>query len=180
MPGNEDFVYQGVELGIIDVRGDGTVWRIGQRHKTKRGFVVLPISVPRPVRYLDKDGYLIVTLMLDNERKLAKVHRLVWRHFRGVIPVGLTINHKNGNKIDNRIDNLELMTVVENLKHASRVLDAFSRGEQHYRSRLTTEQVSEVRKRLAQGETQGEVASFFGVSRPSISNIATGHTRRRG
>jgi hypothetical protein len=48
----------------------------------------------------------------------VNVHRVVYRAFHGPIPEGLVINHLNGIKTDNRINNLEACTEAENAKHA--------------------------------------------------------------
>ena len=51
-----------------------------------------------------RQGYL--TISVQGKQKF--IHRLVWEEFNGVIPKGLQINHKDGNKSNNHIDNLEL------------------------------------------------------------------------
>ncbi len=60
--------------------------------------------------------------MLDGKRHHALAHRLVYRHFKGPIPAGLTVNHLNGMRGDNRPENLELATASEQKLHAIRVL----------------------------------------------------------
>lgn len=47
-----------------------------------------------------------------------EIHRIIWEHTRGPIPDGMQINHKNGVKTDNRIQNLELVTPSQNTLHA--------------------------------------------------------------
>lgn len=47
-------------------------------------------------------------------------HRVVWQAFRGPIPEGVTVNHINGIKNDNRLDNLELASHAEQFAHAIR------------------------------------------------------------
>lgn len=49
--------------------------------------------------------------------KRFKIHRLVWLCFKGSIPEGLQINHKDNDKTNNRIVNLELLTASDNIKH---------------------------------------------------------------
>lgn len=58
----------------------------------------------------DRSGYQRVTLTSGNVHKRYMVHRLVYSSFCGDIPQGLFINHKNENKTDNRVENLELVT----------------------------------------------------------------------
>lgn len=42
--------------------------------------------------------------------KQFREHRLIWESAHGPIPAGMIIHHKNGNKLDNRLENLELVT----------------------------------------------------------------------
>lgn len=51
------------------------------------------------------------------KKKDKYVHRLVWEAHFGLIPDGLDVNHKNGIRSDNRIENLELLTRKENVIH---------------------------------------------------------------
>lgn len=46
------------------------------------------------------------------------VHRLVWLVFRGKIPKGYVINHIDGNKRNNKLTNLEMITHAQNIQHA--------------------------------------------------------------
>lgn len=62
----------------------------------------------------DKYGYLVVNLSVDNVVKTRKVHRLVWLTFNGPVPSGKVINHINEDKTDNRLENLNLLSVKEN------------------------------------------------------------------
>ena len=63
----------------------------------------------------DKSGYPKVDL---GRRKTRNVHRLIWEAFNGPIPDRLEVNHRNGDKNDNRLENLELVTRSENMTHA--------------------------------------------------------------
>lgn len=55
-------------------------------------------------------------------RKTHFVHRLVCEAFIGAIPKGMTVNHKDGNKANNRAENLEILSYKDNHLHAFRVL----------------------------------------------------------
>ena len=43
-------------------------------------------------------------------------HRMIWEEHHGKIPQGFVVHHKNGNKHDNRIENLELLSCHEHMK----------------------------------------------------------------
>jgi hypothetical protein len=64
-----------------------------------------------------KHGYTRVTLHMEGRKRQDKVHRLVAEAWFG-LPKGMTVNHKNGVKTDNRAENLEYCTMSENLNHA--------------------------------------------------------------
>lgn len=64
-------------------------------------------------------GYTMVKL---SDRKLRLIHRLVAEAFLGPIPDGMVVNHKNGIRDDNRLENLEYISQRENIIHARDVL----------------------------------------------------------
>lgn len=70
----------------------------------------------KPAR--DKDGYLRITLTSNGKRKSYFIHRLVARVFLDGYDEKLQVNHKNGIKDDNKVENLEMVTLQENIKHS--------------------------------------------------------------
>lgn len=65
-----------------------------------------------------KDGYCQIHAKGD---RFYYLHRLVYEAHRGPIPAGLEINHKDLNKQNNALDNLEAVTHAENIRHAIRL-----------------------------------------------------------
>jgi hypothetical protein len=63
-------------------------------------------------------GYLLVSLSTNNIKNTKSVHVLVATLFLGTKPAGLEINHIDGNKLNNNIENLEYVTKSQNQKHA--------------------------------------------------------------
>lgn len=65
-----------------------------------------------------KNGYFYVTLSVGNKGRNCTVHRLVALAFIGPPPEGKTdVNHKDSNRTNNRLDNLEWMSRKENSRH---------------------------------------------------------------
>lgn len=64
------------------------------------------------------NGYLIVSLRKDNKRKNHYIHRLVGEAFLNDYLSILTINHKDFNRKNNNVSNLEVCTIQENLKYS--------------------------------------------------------------
>lgn len=65
-----------------------------------------------------KAGYLKVQLFNNGTQFSRYIHRLVVETFIGEIPVGLEVNHIFGQKADNRLENLEVVTHAKNTQHA--------------------------------------------------------------
>ena len=122
-----------------------------------------------------KDGYLRVNLSKDGKALRCTIHRLVAQTFLENTDNKETVNHIDGNKTNNNVDNLEWATRSENLKHAvDSGLKVPVRGEQNGRAKLTKSKVREIRERRAINPkvwTLTMLAKEYGVGRAHISNI---------
>ena len=71
---------------------------------------------------LDGDGYIRYSLRLSTGRRHINAHRLVYETFCGNLISNLVINHKNGIKHDNHMDNLEQISIKQNQEHSRDIL----------------------------------------------------------
>jgi hypothetical protein len=123
------------------------------------------------------DGYLTIAPRKNGQAKYYLVHRLVLMLFYGPPPEGYHANHKDGNKMNNSIDNLEWVTCLDNSRHAwHNGLMNPSRGEKHGMSKLTKTEVKEIRALLCQKVPHRKIANRFGVSKSCITHISIGTT----
>lgn len=125
-------------------------------------------------------GYRSVNLSKNAQTKTWLIHRLVLLAFIGACPDELQVNHKNGNKADNHLGNLEYVTVSENHEHARKVLGKAIGGTSQFgikngSAKLTDNDVREIRRLLAEGNlSQEKIAKMFGINQTKISNIKLG------
>lgn len=125
----------------------------------------------------DKDGYLFVTLCAGGISNGAKVHRLVAEHF--LPPSDLNeVNHKDFNKANNAVENLEWSTRKANQVHA-RDGGRFSASSNPKRSKkLNLETVRQVRAAREEGATYAALAEQFGISASTALKIVRGEIWR--
>ena len=122
--------------------------------------------------------YRKIALYRNKEHWQVHIHQLVALTFLGPCPQGKQINHKNGLKSDNRLENLEYISPSDNCKHAVRVgLHRPMSGERHPRAKLNKHQVRLIR-RMCQHKIadQCAIGRLFGVAQSAISNIKNDKT----
>lgn len=119
---------------------------------------------------IDGKGYAVVSLGKNNKMVSYLVHRLVAEAFIPNPNNKPEVNHKDGNKLNNHVSNLEWVTKKENETHA------LINGLKPYGERVHTAKIEEwdvlvIRKRIRNGETQSVVAKDYGLSQPTVSEI---------
>lgn len=122
--------------------------------------------------WLDRHGYTRITLCREGKVKTRGIHQLVMAAFKGVCPTGYEVNHMNFVKNDNRPENLEYVTPVENkvhywLKHIS----VKKIGKVSHPAKLTDEDVRAIRKLHAGGIAGREIAERLGVHDSTVSRV---------
>ena len=115
-------------------------------------------------------GYVRVGLRRDGRQFQCQVHHLVLGAFVEPRPPTRECNHIDGNKLNNRVANLEWVTRSENMKHAFRLGLNSVRGERSPRHKLSAAQVLEIRRMASLGDiTQRQIGLLFNVT--NISDI---------
>ena len=91
-------------------------------HSIKLGKTWVGNELHRPCKIVLLKGYMQVSLCKNGKYIRQAVHRLVWQTFCGRIEGRLEINHKDLDRANNRLNNLELVTHQQNIQHA---IDAY-------------------------------------------------------
>ena len=137
------------------VRSDGTVFSLKTNKQLRPG----PNS----------RGYLTVNLYDGSVPKKPRsflLHRLVAEAFLGASE--LQVNHKDGNKFNNHVDNLEWVTGKENIRHAIDVLGISFLCQRHPRAKLSDYQILTIRSSCKKTK---EIAIEFGISEKHVRDI---------
>lgn len=118
----------------------------------------------------DKDGYQKVQLTHDGHPKGLPVHGLVLLAFVGPCPDGLQCRHLDGNPANNHVSNLAWGTRIENAQDT--VLHGTAiRGEKSPNAKLKPDDVLEIRRRRANGDTLADIAYDYDISSTIVSLI---------
>ena len=120
-------------------------------------------------------GYARV--QLGSSKNKHFIHRLVAECFLEAKEGNVFVNHKDGNKSNNRVDNLEWCTMKTNNIHAVQTgLRNPVKGESHPQSKLTEKNAIEIIRLLNQGINCTQIGKRFSVDRKTIADIKNGKT----
>lgn len=135
----------------------------------------LPAEIFKPSK--NNYGYHQTTIALVNSKRrwVVTIHRLVALTFIPNPENKPQINHKNGIKSDNHVENLEWVTQAENARHASK-LGLIRAGESNGASKMKKSGIHEVFKLREKGCSQYEIANKFNVNQATISHILNRRT----
>ena len=129
---------------------------------------------------ISQKGYLTVLLCKDNIGKEYRIHRLVALAFIPNPENKLEVNHIDGKKQNNCVDNLEWNTRSENIKHAfAHDLKKIRNSENSHLSKLTKVQVAQIRKEYIPYDKNFStyaLAQRYGVSAGTINSIVHNKT----
>lgn len=108
--------------------------------------------------------------------KQIQLHRLIWAYFNGIPSDKLVINHIDGNKQNCALENLELVSIAENNKHAFKNnLVYILKGEDKSNSIFSDDDVFYLRKLYATTNiTIKDIASRFKCSKTSVYSMLKG------
>lgn len=122
------------------------------------------------INTLHNTGYICVTVKYKGKSHYFNVHQVI-AVAGGLNMVGKTINHMDGNKQNNSIFNLEVLTRKENLTHAHK--EGLMKNW-----KLTKDEVFQIKTLMAKGVTKTQIAKMFNVQTCTLRSIARGDTHK--
>ena len=128
-------------------------------------------KIRKPV--LNTPAYFSMVLYKDSKPTATRIHVLVAKAFIPNPEIKLVVNHRDGNKLNNRVDNLEWVTQSENLQHAYDT-GLKKSGHEHSRAKLTVEQVRYIREVCIPDDRAfgfNALARKFNVSASNIERV---------
>jgi hypothetical protein len=110
-------------------------------------------------------GYKQFHQYKDGKRLGVYVHRFVYEYHMGLVPEGLVVDHIDGNKLNNSLDNLQLLSVSDNV----------IKGKT---GKISLEQREKIHLMYNNGKLQREIADVFGIGQPRVSQLLKTHKEK--
>lgn len=125
-----------------------------------------------------KDGYFFVHLSYPQKTKVKSVHKIVVESFLGPVPKGLCINHINGIKTDNRLENLEVVTYKQNIEHAWKTGLSKPKYGVGSGATISFDKIKKIRKDYEKGMSQADLVRKYKSSKGNMHSIIYKKTRK--
>ena len=100
------------------------------------------------------------------------LHRLIADTFIGSVS-GLTVNHIDGNTLNNSLSNLEIVTLKQNQEHA-RVSGLLPSGEKHGKCRYSDDLLKQALKEISSGASVKSTAKKYGITQSYLNKVKNG------
>ena len=159
--------------GFYQVSDKGRIQSLDREiHNSWNGWTFIKGKISK--QFLNQNGYPYVNLCKEGKVKQETVHRLVAQAFIPNPENKPYINHIDANIINAEAINLEWSTPSENTQHMLKLGRGGRRGGKHApHSKLTEEQVIEIRKFHKEGVTQYRLAKNYKITNQAVNNILT-------
>lgn len=130
------------------------------------------LTTPKPIALAtNPDGYIQVRLAVDGLKYSRTVHRMVAQAFISNPDSLPCVNHKNCNRSDNRVENLEWCTNQYNIQYGYDTGNNSNAGEKHPSSILNVEKVLEIKSLEILGFSCSDIASQIGLKYHTVYKV---------
>ena len=140
--------------GLYEASNLGNIRRIYSQIFNKHGNIQRYAGGYNLKPQLLRTGYYQIIISVNGKHNKKTIHRLIASTFIKEIPKGMVVNHIDGNKTNNTLNNLEIVSYSQNALHSMRVLknnSSVPKGEKHFCSKLSENEVLDIRKKYNDG-----------------------------
>ena len=156
----------------------------GKKYYVQEDGVIISYASGKELKQrFNADGYLEVTVGKEGKRRTVRVHRIVAeafvpipRKYQKIPRKYLEVHHKDGNRANPHVSNLEWVTHQENVRRAYERGSYNRKGINNGRAMFAEADVLAIRKMYALGVRQAELAKLYGRGWSTIHNIVNGLT----
>lgn len=162
--------------GVVEVSNMGRFKR-KERLGGKFGKVLLKEQIITLSPY--SNDYLQLSFIIEGKRHTFISHRVTAEHFIPNPENKKQVNHKDGIRWNNWVQNLEWNTCSENIRHSLDILNRPTRnsqGENNVKAILSEEDVLKIRRLYREGKTQVELCLLYNMNKPAIWKIVHNYT----
>lgn len=154
-----------VRRSEVDVGNKSYIGRILTPVLKHSGYLNVTLHKAKRVEFGDKRS-------CSSDKKQFAVHRLVcWVFLRKITDQKIETNHIDGDKTNNNIENLELVTHQKNMEHAKSIGLSNWEGERNGRHKLIESEVTEIRKLSSEGMSWNDIAAKFSISYYGVKHV---------
>lgn len=156
--------------GLYDVSNFGRIKSFNKNGNNKNSDIIR-------IQRINQFGYLTFNLCKENKKRMIQIHRLVAQAFIPNPENKPQVNHKNGIKSDNRVENLEWCTRSENSIHSYYVLDNKSglinaqKKAYDVNTIFKENEIKDVLLKRASGLSAIEIAKEYNVDRVTVTSV---------
>lgn len=162
---NIKFFTKEIYKGVLELNKNGRLHRVIDNSKNKiirERKRIIDLKMP--------NGYMRALIKIKKKNYQIYMHRLVWFWYYGELPNDAEINHKDGNKANNKIENLEMITHRENIRHAYENNLIKSKWESKS-SKLTREDYERIDSLSKSKIRTIDIAKMLNISRRTVGRI---------
>ena len=146
--------------GFYQVSDDGFIRSLDR--KVRRNLFLKTLKGIVLKQGLSKNGYAMVSLCKEGKSSTKKAHQLVYESFKGAIKTGLVIHHKDNDKLNNNLSNLEMTSRQKNTQEYWKTLGKST-------GLIPVNDISLIKKRVNNGEQCYKIAKEYNVTRNDIA-----------
>lgn len=122
----EEFLCHLIAQGYLSIDENGRLHKHWDREYGKDKYI------DKKIDKKNEQGYMIANLNLGGKTTIIRIHRLIWWYYFGEIGENRQINHLDGDKANNRLENIELTTPKGNIQHALNIIKTIKK---HWKSK---------------------------------------------